>query len=109
VGFTIAEFDTMVRLRLPIVVVVMNNRSWAASQHFQEMVSGKTHLIGTQLANTNYHEVAEAFGCYAQRVTEASAIGPAIKAAFASGKPACINVIVDVDPPPPELELLAKR
>jgi acetolactate synthase I/II/III large subunit len=109
VGFTIAEFDTMVRLRLPIVVVVMNNRSWAASQHFQEMVSGKTHLIGTQLANTNYHEVAEAFGCYAQRVTEASAIGPAIKAAFASGKPACLNVIVDVDPPPPELELLAKR
>ena len=109
VGFTIAEFDTMVRLRLPIVVVVMNNRSWAASQHFQEMVSGKTHLIGTQLANTNYHEVAEAFGCHAQRVTEAGALGQAIKAAFASGKPACINVIVDVDPPPPELELLAKR
>ena len=109
VGFTIAEFDTMVRLRLPIVVVVMNNRSWAASQHFQEMVSGKGSLIGTQLANTNYHEVAEAFGCFAQRVTEASALGAAIKAAFASGKPACINVIVDVDPPPPELELLARR
>jgi thiamine pyrophosphate-dependent acetolactate synthase large subunit-like protein len=37
------------------------------------------------------------------------AVGSAIKAAFESGKPACINVIVDVDPPPPELELLAKR
>jgi acetolactate synthase-1/2/3 large subunit len=109
VGFTIAEFDTMARLRLPVVVVVMNNRSWAASQHFQEMVSGKDHLVGTQLADTNYHEVAAAFGCHAQRVTEAQALGPAIKAAFASGKPACINVIVDVDPPPPELELLAKR
>jgi acetolactate synthase-1/2/3 large subunit len=109
VGFTIAEFDTMVRLRLPIVVVVMNNRSWAASQHFQEMVSGKDRLIGTQLANTSYHEVAAAFGCHAQRVTEATALRPAIKAAFESGKPACINVIVDVDPPPPELELLAKR
>jgi acetolactate synthase-1/2/3 large subunit len=109
VGFTIAEFDTMVRLGLPVVVVVMNNRSWAASQHFQEMVSGKDHLVGTQLANTNYHDVAAAFGCHAQRVTDAAALGPAIKAAFASGRPACINVIVDVDPPPPELELLAKR
>ncbi len=109
VGFTIAEFDTMVRLGLPIVVVVMNNRSWAASQHFQEMVSGKERLIGTQLANTHYHEVAAAFGCHAERVTAAAALGPAIRAAFASGKPACINVIVDVDPPPPELELLAKR
>jgi len=109
VGFTIAEFDTMVRLRLPIVVVVMNNRSWAASQHFQEMVSGKDRLVGTQLANTHYHEVAAAFGCHAQRVTDVADLGPAIKAAFESGKPACINVIVDVNPPPPELELLAKR
>jgi acetolactate synthase-1/2/3 large subunit len=109
VGFTIAEFDTMVRLRLPIVVVVMNNRSWAASQHFQEMVSGKDRLVGTQLADTRYDEVAAAFGCHAQRVTEAADLGPAIRAAFAGGKPACINVIVAVDPPPPELELLAKR
>jgi acetolactate synthase I/II/III large subunit len=72
------------------------------------MVSGKDKLIGTQLANTNYHDVAAAFGCHAQRVTEAEALGPAIRAAFASGKPACLNVIVDVDPPPPELELLSK-
>jgi acetolactate synthase I/II/III large subunit len=109
VGFTIAEFDTMVRLSLPIVVIVMNNRSWAASQHFQEMVSGKDNLTGTQLANTRYHDVAAAFGCYAECVTEVAALGPAIKAAFASGKPACINVIVDVDPPPPELALLSRR
>src|SRR5262249_6039569 len=32
-GFTMAELDTMARHRLPIVVVIMNNRSWAASQH----------------------------------------------------------------------------
>jgi acetolactate synthase I/II/III large subunit len=108
VGFTIAEFDTMVRLGLPIVVIVMNNRSWGASQHFQEMVSGKDKLIGTQLANTRYHDVAAAFGCHARLVTEAAALGPAIKEAFASGKPACLNVIVDVNPPPPELELLSK-
>jgi acetolactate synthase-1/2/3 large subunit len=109
VGFTIAEFDTMVRLGLPIVVVVMNNRSWAASQHFQEMVSGKDRLVGTQLADTRYDEVAAGFGCYAQRVTELADLGPAIQAAFGTGKPACINVIVDVNPPPPELELLSKR
>jgi acetolactate synthase-1/2/3 large subunit len=109
VGFTIAEFDTMVRLGLPIVVVVMNNRSWGASQHFQEMVSGKDKLIGTQLANTRYHDVAAAFGCHARLVTEAASLGPAIREAFASGKPACLNVIIDVNPPPPELELLSRH
>src|SRR6202044_1040541 len=96
VGFTIAEFDTMVRLRLPIVVVVVNNRSWGASQHFQEMVSGKDKLIGTQLANTRYDHVAAAFGCHARLVTEAAALRPAIKEGSTSGKPAYLNVIVNV-------------
>ncbi|HTX16364.1 MAG TPA: thiamine pyrophosphate-binding protein [Candidatus Baltobacteraceae bacterium] len=109
IGFTIAEFDTMVRHKLPIVAVVMNNHSWAASQHFQEIVSGASHLIGTELRDANYHEVAAAFGCHAQRVTEAKDLGPAIKAGFASGKPACINVSIDVAPIPPEVHLLMKR
>ena len=109
IGFTIAEFDTMVRHKLPIVAVVMNNHSWAASQHFQEIVSGADHLIGTELRDANYHEVAAAFGCHAQRVTEIKDLGPAIKAAFASGKPACINVSIDVAPIPPEVYMLMKR
>jgi acetolactate synthase I/II/III large subunit len=109
IGFTIAEFDTMVRHKLPIVAVVMNNHSWAASQHFQEIVSGKNRLLGTELRDANYHEVAAAFGCHAQRVTEIKDLGPAIKAAFASGKPACINVSIDVVPLPPELHLLMSR
>ncbi len=109
IGFTIAEFDTMVRHNLPIVAVVMNNHSWAASQHFQEIVSGKNRLTGTELRDANYHEVAAAFGCHSQRVTEIKDLGPAIKAAFASGKPACINVAIDVVPLPPELHLLMAR
>ncbi|MGA8870397.1 MAG: thiamine pyrophosphate-binding protein [Candidatus Acidiferrales bacterium] len=109
IGFTIAEFDTMVRHKLPIVAVVMNNHSWAASQHFQEIVSGPNRLIGTELRDANYHEVAAAFGCHAQRVTEIKDLGPAIKAAFASGKPACVNVSIDVVPTPPELHLLMRR
>jgi acetolactate synthase I/II/III large subunit len=109
IGFTIAEFDTMARHKLPIVAVVMNNHSWAASQHFQEIVSGKTRLLGTELRDANYHEVATAFGCHGQRVTKIEELGPAIKAAFASGKPACVNVSIDVAPIPPEVHLLMAR
>ncbi len=108
IGFTIAEFDTMARHKLPIVVLVMNNHSWAASQHFQQLVSGN-RLSGTELRDANYHEVAAAFGCHAQRVTKIEELGPAIKAAFASGKPSCINVAIDVAPMPPELHLLMGR
>jgi len=106
-GFTIAEFDTLARHHLPVVVVVMNNRSWAASQHFQEMVGNPVR--GTRLSGAQYHEVARAFGCLGRHITEIKDLGPAIREAFASGGPACINVEIDVAPMPPELELLASR
>ena len=109
VGFTIAEFDTMVRHRLPIVVLVMNNRSWAASQHFQEIVSGSDKVLGTRLGEARYHEVAKAFGANGIHITKLDELATAIKGAFASGKPTCINVEIDVSPIPPEIELLMAR
>jgi acetolactate synthase-1/2/3 large subunit len=109
IGFTIAEFDTMVRHKLPIVAVVMNNHSWAASQHFQEIVSGANRVTATRLRDARYHEVAAAFGAHGQHVTRIEELGPAIKGAFASGKPACINVAIDLAPLPPELHLLMKH
>ncbi len=109
VGFTIIEFDTMARHKLPIVAVVMNNRSWAASQHFQEIVSGPNRLAGTQLGAAAYHDAAIAFGCRGEHVTEIKDLGPAIKAAFASGQPTCINVEIDLKPLPPELGMLMSR
>lgn len=108
-GFTMAELDTMARHRLPIVVVIMNNRSWAASQHFQEMVSGAAHVTGTRLSDARYHDVAAALGCHAQHVTRIEELRPALKAAFDSGRPACLNVEVDLAPLPPELHLLMAR
>ncbi len=107
VGFTIAEFDTLARHRLPVVVVVMNNRSWAASQHFQEMIGNP--VTGTQLSGARYDEVAVALGCEGRRIVDAKELGPAIRQAFASGRPTCLNVEIDVTPMPPELALLASR
>ena len=109
VGFTIIEFDTMARHQLPIVAVVMNNRSWAASQHFQELVSGQNRLVGTQLGEARYHDVARALGCEGVHVTELDQLGPAIRQAFASGRPTCINVEIEVNAMPPELHQLMAR
>jgi len=109
VGFTIIEFDTMARHNLPIVAVVMNNRSWAASQHFQELVSGQNRVIGTQLGEARYHDVARALGCEGVHVTELDQLGPAIRKAFESGRPTCVNVEIEVNAMPPELHQLMSR
>jgi acetolactate synthase I/II/III large subunit len=105
VGFTIAEFDTMARHRLPIVVVVMNNRAWGATRHLQEIFSGGRYTA-TELADTRYEAVAAAFGCQGRRVTDLAELRPAVEEAFASKQPTCINVAIGFTAMPPDAELL---
>jgi len=96
-GFHIQELDTMVRHGLPIVTVVLNNACWGMSIHGQEAVFGNGNDVITRLADTDYHEIARGFGGYGERVTELAGVAPAVERAFASGRPACINVSVAAD------------
>ena len=47
------------------------------------------------LAATRYDKIVEALGGYGEHVIEPKDIRPALERARASGKPACINVVVD--------------
>jgi len=106
VGITFSEFDTMARHGLPIVTVVLNNRSWGATRHFQDLLSGPGKNIAVDLGAARYDLAAEGLGCQGYYVTQLADIAPAVKAAFANGKPACINIEVDQAPTPPESEIL---
>ncbi|HEX7037765.1 MAG TPA: thiamine pyrophosphate-binding protein [Pseudomonadales bacterium] len=96
-GFHIAELDTMVRHRLPIVTVVLNNACWGMSQHGQDLVYGRNRRSIVGLADTQYEQVAAGFGCHGERVDRYDDIAPAIRRAFAAGRPACVNLIIDAD------------
>jgi acetolactate synthase I/II/III large subunit len=61
VGFTIAELDTMVRQKMSIVVVVMNNHGWGAVDPAQ-YPEGSNRPAGIRLGQARYDEVAKAFG-----------------------------------------------
>lgn len=95
VGLNFAEFDTLVRHALPVVVVVNNDHQWGMSKHGQEIMFGKDHTVVTDLGSVRYDLAAAGFGCYAEQVESASGIVPAIQRAFESRRPACINVQTD--------------
>jgi acetolactate synthase-1/2/3 large subunit len=96
VGLNFAEFDTMVRHRLPIVVVVNNDQIWGMSAHGQDLIYGEGRRVVTELgATTRYDLAAAGFGCHAEHVVDPAEIRPALERAFASGKPACVNVMTD--------------
>lgn len=102
VGYSLAEFDTAVRNKLPLIVVVMNNRSWGATLHFQQIVVGANRVTGTRLENGRYEAAAGAFGAGSYYAEDADSLRRALADALARNEPACINVLVDLDPIPPE-------
>jgi acetolactate synthase-1/2/3 large subunit len=97
VGLNFAEFDTMVRHGLPIVTVVNNDQQWGMSAHGQELIYGKDRKVVTELAPTRYDLAAAGFGCHGEHVVEPADLVPALERAFASGRPACVNVMTDPD------------
>jgi len=95
VGLNFAEFDTMSRHHLPIVVVVNNDQQWGMSKHGQELMYGKGHTVVSELGLVRYDLAAAGFGCHAELVEDAGEIVPALERAFRSGRPACVNVLTD--------------
>lgn len=93
------DFDTLVRFKMPVVAVVGNDRQWGQILVGQEKMYGEERVVATRLAdNARYDKVVEALGGHGEFVTEPGEIFPAIERAFASGKPACVNVIIDQKP-----------
>ncbi|MCH8224182.1 MAG: thiamine pyrophosphate-binding protein [Chloroflexi bacterium] len=87
-GMNLMDFDTAVRHDIPIVVVVSNNEGWTAR------VEG-VRKPGRELGYTRFDKLAEALGGHGEDVQEPDEIRPALERAFASGKPAIVNVRTD--------------
>lgn len=90
------EFDTALRFNLPVVSVVGNNAAWNQIRYGQISRYGEARGdVANLLAPTRYDRVVEALGGHGEHVTEPKDIRPALERARASGKAACVNVMID--------------
>ena len=95
-GYGLVEFDTFVRHRIPVIAVVGNDAGW--TQIAREQVKLLKDDVGTVLARTDYHRVAEGFGAAGILVTKHADIPVALERAreiARSGKPVLVNVWLD--------------
>ena len=93
-GFSGMEFDTMARHNLPVVAVMGNNGIWALEHHPMKFLYG--YSVAAELRpETRYDEVVSALGCHGELVRSPDELRPALDRAFASGKPALVNVLTD--------------
>jgi acetolactate synthase-1/2/3 large subunit len=106
-GFNAMEMETAAREKAPIVVIIANDRSWGMIKGAQKLAYQERYC-GVDLSDARYDKLAQALGCYGERVTEPTQIRPALQRAMESGLPAVLDVTVDqeVHLVPPDLVLL---
>ncbi|MFC1988221.1 thiamine pyrophosphate-binding protein [Chloroflexota bacterium] len=96
--YHIAELETAIRHGINIVTVVNNNHS--LNQVTWDMVDKSEAGEIWQFSDVNLATLAETMGCFGIQVRKPSELKGALQAAFASGKPAVVDVVSDIDAMP---------
>ena len=105
--YHISELETAARYGINAVIVVNDNRSLnqcrvGDERVYSEYPSGDSDSLW-QFNDVDLSKVAESMGCFGIRVTDPARIPNAIEEALASGRPAVVDVVSDMDvvaPPP---------
>ena len=93
-GFSLMDVDSLVRHRLPVVIVMGNNGIWGLEKHPMQMLYGYDVAADLQ-PGCRYDQVVTALGGGGELVERAEDIAPAIERGFASGVPYLVNVLTD--------------
>jgi acetolactate synthase-1/2/3 large subunit len=93
-GFSLMDADTLVRHRLPVVMICGNNGAWGLEKHPMQALYGYDVAADLQ-PRCRYDEVVRALGGAGEIVTRPDGIAPALRRAFAAGVPYLVNVITD--------------
>jgi acetolactate synthase-1/2/3 large subunit len=92
-GFYIAEMDTAVRYKLPIVIIVGNDAGWGLERELQKAANPDEATVGCELRSTRYDLIMKGFGGDGETIESLDQVRPAIERAFSSKAPFCLNVI----------------
>jgi len=93
--YHMAELETALRYGINTITVVNNNHSLNQVGRGYIGDPGADELW--QFSDVNLAKVAEAIGCFGVQVRQPGKLKRALKEAFASGKPAVIDVVSDIE------------
>jgi pyruvate dehydrogenase (quinone) len=102
-GFTmlLGEFMTSVEHRLPVKVIIFNNREWGLV-HLEMEEAGLPAFSGSNFPNLDFSAFAQASGAKGFTANNAGDLDGALKQLLAESGPAVLNVMID----PTELPIM---
>jgi len=109
-GFYLAEMDSLVRHKLPVVLIVGNDAGWGLERELQRSATGGAATVACELQSTRYDLIMKGFGGGGETVERLDEVAPAVERAFAAGVPYCLNVkIRGVRSPFTEWQIAGKK
>ncbi|MDK3074708.1 thiamine pyrophosphate-binding protein [Sedimentitalea sp. JM2-8] len=98
-NMVLGELETARRMGLAPTIIVVNNAASGYVKALQHLMYGEGAYQSSDLAETNYADVANAMGCLGIRVETPDALAGALKRALAeTGRPTVLDVVVTRDP-----------
>jgi acetolactate synthase-1/2/3 large subunit len=94
---TCQDLATCVENDIPVVVCILDNRYLGMVRQWQELFYEKKYAHTGLGITPDFVKLAEAFGCYGERVEKPEDLKDALNNAFESGKPAVLDMIVGKD------------
>jgi acetolactate synthase-1/2/3 large subunit len=98
------ELATIVRHRVPVIVVVVNNSVYGTIRMHQER-RYPGHVVGTELVNPDFAALARSYGIGGWRVEKTEDFAPAFEAARVSGEAALIEIVLPTAELSPTMKL----
>jgi thiamine pyrophosphate-dependent acetolactate synthase large subunit-like protein len=104
VMMTVQALWTAANENIPAVIVVLDNGMYRVLKTnmdiykrdvLQESEPDGRYLYMDFPTPFDLSVIAKGMGVHGERITEPEAIGPAVRRAFASGKPALLDVVID--------------
>jgi benzoylformate decarboxylase len=97
--FGIQSLWSAAKYRIPVIMIVLNNRGYAAIKwgfaSYPNRKSKEGADLGYDLGNVDFPKLAQSFGIKGQRIEKPEEIGPALKKAIRAKKPVLLDIIVD--------------
>lgn len=93
--YHIAELETALRYGINTITVVNNNHSLNQVGRHYVSEPGTDELW--QFSDVNFAKIAQTIGCFGVQVRQPRDIKRALEEAYASGKPAVIDVVSDIE------------
>jgi len=91
--YSIQGLWTAAQLKLPVTFIIVNNRRYEALNEFGRHF-GLSRVVGTDLPEINFCDLARGQGCRAIRVERVTELDEALKAGFNAPGPTLIEVVV---------------